>query len=555
MPTRGVVRRALEQERAAIRRALFAGLLVTFSTIGLSGTSAWLIVRSAQEPVVLSLTVPMGLVQLFALSKAAGRYLERTQTHRAALGVMGHVRASVARLLEPLVPSGLGPNSADVVDVVLRDVERVQDLLTAVAGPLITSVVAGLVTVAVAGIVVPWTALILLTGLAVSAVALPLLASRLGEASEGEMDRVRSEMVSLFDRIAQGGDEYVMTGASLSLERELNALEDRFDRALHRRTAMMGVISGLTAMVSGLCVIGVVALTAVALRRGEVGAALLAVPALLSVTALELVGGVAPSLVGLRGDRTAMSRLEDLSDIEAPVKEPELPGPLDGGAHELVANGVGRNFEGHQVISNVSLQLAKGDVVVLEGPSGGGKTTLARVLAKFLDPSQGSLRIGTSRYEDLQSRQVRELVGFVDDAPHVFATSFAGNLRIARPGASVEELEAAVETSGLSPLLSTMPEGLDTQLGGASTGLSGGEQRRLGVARELLLRRPVVIFDEPTEGLDEETAANVMASIVNHYRDGAVLVISHRDADLVNATRRVVLRDAALVEQTHVPVL
>jgi thiol reductant ABC exporter CydC subunit len=542
-------------ERPALRRALWSGLLVTLSTIGLSGTSAWLIVRSAQEPVVLSLTVPMGLVQLFALSKAAGRYVERTQTHRAALGVMGHVRASVARLLEPLVPAGLGPQSADVVDVVLRDVERVQDLLTAVAGPLITSFAAGLVAVVVTGLVVPWSSLALLAGLSLCAVALPLLAGRLGERSENEIDGVRSQMVSLFDRAAQGGDEYVMAGASTSLEDELDALEIRFDSALHRRTAMMGVISGLTTLVSGLCVVAVVAITAVALRRGDLAPALLAVPALLSVTALELVGGVAPSLVGLRGDRAALSRLEGLDDIEPPVKEPEREGLLDPVSNELAATGLARSFDGQRVLSGVELRVDAGDVVVLEGPSGGGKTTLARLLAKFLDPSGGSLRLGASPYAQLRSRQVRERVGYVDDAPHVFATSFAGNLRIASPHATDEELAAVIETAGLAALVATMPEGLATSLGGASTGLSGGEQRRLGVARELLLRRPVAIFDEPTEGLDEETAANVMASIVNHYRDGAVLVISHRDADLVNATRRVVLRDAALVEQAHVPVL
>ena len=123
MATDHVLRHALGVERTALRRAVLAGLLVSLSTIGLSGTSAWLIVRAAQEPAVLSLTVPMGLVQLFALAKAAGRYLERTQTHRAALGVLGHVRASVARLLEPLVPAGLGPRSSDVVDLVVRDVD------------------------------------------------------------------------------------------------------------------------------------------------------------------------------------------------------------------------------------------------------------------------------------------------------------------------------------------------------------------------------------------------------------------------------------------------
>ena len=548
MRVRGVVHNALGLERRSLRRAILAGLLVTFSTIGLSGTSAWLIVRAAQEPAVLSLTVPMGLVQLFALSKAAGRYVERTQTHRAALGVMGHVRASVARLLEPLVPAGLGPDSAGIVDVVLRDVERVQDLLTAVAGPLLTSAAAGVATILITGIIVPWTALTLFVGLAISAVALPMFAARLGERSENEMDLVRRELTSLFDRAAQGGDEYVMAGASESLVRDLEGLEVRFDRAQRRRTTMMGVITGLTTLISGLCVVASVALTAVALREGRISTALLAVPALLSIAALELVGAVAPSLVGLRGERAALGRLQGIASVTAPVREPEEPVVLDRASDVVRARSVARSFDGQSVLVDASLVLGPGDVVVLGGPSGGGKTTLARLLAKFLDPSGGSLELGSASYAGLSSHQVRERVGFVDDAPHVFSTSLAGNLRIASPHASDEELLMALATAGLTPLLASLPDGLGTRLGGATTGLSGGEQRRLGVARELLVDRPVVVFDEPTEGLDERTAAEVIDAIVEHYEPSALLIISHRDGDYVNATRRMALRNGTLVE-------
>ena len=540
------------RERTSIRGALSAGLLVSLSTIGLSGTSAWLIVRAAQEPAVLSLTVPMGLVQLFALAKAAGRYLERTQTHRAALGILGHVRARVARLLEPLVPAGLGPHSADVVDVVIRDVDRVQDLLTAVAGPLLTSGVAGVVTVAICAAIIPFSALSLFVALVFVAIALPYSAARLGQRAEHDLDDVRGAMVTLFDRVAQGGDEYVMTGASDQLEQELRDLEQRFDRAQRRRTLVTGTISGLTTLVSGVCVAVTVGCTSLALRSGHLAPALVAVPALLSVTSLELVSGVAPLLAGLRGDRAALARLEALSGAVAPVVEPDQGASVGGSFEELRVEHASVSFDHVRALDDVVFEVSRGDVVAIGGPSGGGKTTLARVLAKFLDPDQGSVRVGDVAYAALRSSQVRESVGFVDDAPHVFATSLAGNLRIARPFASDLELVRALERAGLSTLLASMPEGLDTVLGGANTGLSGGEQRRLGLARELLVSRSVVVLDEPTEGLDEETASDVMDRIVDECSHGVVLVISHRDADSLRATRRVTLDHGRLTEETKV---
>ncbi len=544
----GLVSEALAREAPAVRRALYAGLLVGFATVGLAGTSAWLIVRAAQRPAVLSLSVPMGLVQLFALAKAAARYVERTQTHRAALGVMGHVRASVARLLEPLVPAGLGPRSSEVVDVVLGDVERVQDLLTAVAGPLITSALAGLVTVVVVGFIVPTAALVLFLGLIVSVIALPWTAALLGERSENEIESVRVEMTSLVDRAAQSGDEYVMAGAPQVLVRDLSELEDRLDRALARSSAVKGVVNALTTLVAAATSLAVVALTASARREGVLALGLVAVPALLSGAVLELVGVAAPSIVGLRGDRAALERLERLRSYDPPVNEPLETTSFDDREGDVVLTNVSQRFDDVAVLSNVNARIGAGDFVVLEGPSGSGKSTLARLVAKFLDPDEGTLSLGTREYATLSSHQVRERVGFVDDAPHVFATSLARNMRIAEPTASIEEIRTALALAGLGPLLDNMPEGLDTQLGGATTGLSGGEQRRLGVARELLTSRRIAVFDEPTEGLDETTAGELMAALREHYATGSVVVISHQSADQVGATCMWQLRDATLSE-------
>jgi thiol reductant ABC exporter CydC subunit len=543
------LRDALVRERVALWRALAAGSLVSLSSVGLAGTSAWLIVRAAQRPAILSLTVPMGLVQLFALSKAAGRYVERVQTHRAVLGVMGHLRERVACLLEPLIPAGLGPRSADVVDVVLRDVERVQDLLTVVAGPLLTSVIAGLVTVMITGFVAPWTALSLTAALLIGAVLLPGVAQRLGANCESTMDRVRSQMVTFFDDVAQSGEEFIMTGASLGLDRRLEAFEREFDQAQNRRHAITGLVDGLNTLIAGGAVMAAFGFTVLAVHRGNVSQALIAVPVLLSVAALELVGAVTPALVGLGGDRAALSRIESLRESSLPVSEPVIAGRTIDSNSSVTLHDVSHKFDDLRVLRDVAFRLSPGDVVVLSGRSGGGKTTLARLLARFLDPSQGSIDLDDTAYRSLLSSQVRSHVGFVDDAPHVFSTTLEANLRIARPSATQEELLEACRGAGLRSLLESLPEGLATELGGPTTGLSGGERRRLGIARELLVNHPVVVFDEPTEGLDEDSAEFVLGRIRDRYHLGVVLIISHRIPNGLCATRRLELNEGSVTEE------
>lgn len=525
---------ALARERVTLARALAAGVAMALATLGLAGTSGWLIVRAAQRPPVLALSVPMGLVQLFALAKAGLRYLERTETHRGALATMGHVRASVARVVEPLAPAGLGPRSAEVVDAVVRDVERVQSVLAAVAGPLLASAAAGLVGVAVSGLLVPASAGALGVGLLAVLVGGPALAARGGARAEREAEAARRDLVALFDDAAQAGEELALNGAGTRLRARLDALEDRHDAAARRRARVGGLTAGLAAGATGLTALAVALVSVRALEAGRLAPALVAVPTLLALAALELAGSVAPGAVGLAADRDALARVDALCDRPPPVREPAAGTRPPAGA--LRAAGVGVELAGAVLWRDVALALEAGDVAVVTGPSGSGKTTLARVLARFLDPTAGTLELGGVDYRDLAGEAVRSRVGLSEDEPHVFDTTLAANLRVAAPGATESDLLAALDAVGLGDLLDRLPEGLATRLAHGA-GLSGGERRRLGLARELLADRPIAVLDEPTEGLDEETARAVLERLVGE-RGRALLIVSHHDADLALARSR-----------------
>ena len=549
----GVVGEALGRERVAVRRALGAGLLVTLCTVGLSSTSGWLIVRSAQRPGVLSLTVAMGLVQLFALAKAAGRYLERTQTHRAALAVMGHVRARVARDIEPLLPAGLGPRSADVVDTVIGDVDRVQDLLTAVAGPLLTSVAAGVLSSVMIGVMSPRAGGVLAVALVIDALALPELARRLGRGSAEDLEEVHAELTEFFDRVCQSGDEFIMVGASTHLTRRLEQLEDRRDAAQRRRRDVVGVVAALGTLVNGIATIAVAWLSIDEVRRGSLNVALVAVPALTTMAALDMVSSLVTSVVSAARDHAALARLNSLSQRVWPVRRVATSAGRGDFAPSLGLEDVTHSYDGARVLSGVSQHLGRGESVVVSGPSGGGKTTLARLMVKFLDPTSGEVTLDGSSYSRLPEATVRSTVGLVDDAPYVFAATLADNLRVANPGATDEELAAACGAAGLGDFLRSLPDGLATRIGGARVGMSGGERRRLGVARELLSGRTVAIFDEPTEGLDDPSAHALLTSLRAHYRDGALVVISHQDGSRLIGARQWRVVGGGLVEESRDP--
>jgi len=166
------------------------------------------------------------------------------------------------------------------------------------------------------------------------------------------------------------------------------------------------------------------------------------------------------------------------------------------------------------------------------GPSGSGKSTLAALLMRFLDPARGSVSLGGVELERLAPDDVRRTVGLVDDDPHVFATSVAENVRLARPGADDAAVAAALHDAGLGSWLAELTDGLDTRIGDGAAEVSGGERARLAVARSLLADQRVLVLDEPTAHLDHATAALLAAQVLDGHAGRSVVWITHEPLGL-----------------------
>lgn len=228
--------------------------------------------------------------------------------------------------------------------------------------------------------------------------------------------------------------------------------------------------------------------------------------------------------------RVALARIFELFDTAPEVTEAEKPWPLPLVAREIRLEGVTMHHGREPVLQNASLAIPAGSLTAIIGPSGAGKSTLADLLVRFLDPVGGRVTIDGADLRDLSLADLRARVLLVDQAPFLFNATIAQNIAFARPEASPEQIASAASAAGLDALIARLPEGLATRTGERGLALSAGERHRIAIARALLRQPDVLILDEPTAALDEETERVVALGLRRALPHATLIVITHKPA-------------------------
>ena len=247
--------------------------------------------------------------------------------------------------------------------------------------------------------------------------------------------------------------------------------------------------------------------------------------------------------------RVSLGRVHEILDVEPEVVEPPGAAALPAVQGELALDDVTLSFDrGAPVLEHVSLKAPAGACLAIVGPSGGGKSTIADLLLRFLDPDAGAVRLDGRDLRTLRLRDLRARVALVEQEPAVFHASIAENIRYARPEATDGEVRAAAEAAGLAGLLARLPEGCATVVGERGAALSAGERQRLALARALLVGPSVLVLDEPTAALDPESEQQVADGFGKVMRGRTTVVITHRAALARRADRVAVLDGSRVVE-------
>ncbi|WP_205862716.1 thiol reductant ABC exporter subunit CydC [Planosporangium thailandense] len=530
--------------------AVLFGVLAAGSAIGLTATSAWLISRAAQHPPVLYLTVAIVAVRTFGIARGVFRYVERLAGHDAAFGVLTRLRVLAYQRLERLAPAALPVlRAGDLVGRFVADVDAALDVLVRVVLPYIVAALIGAATAGFLGALLPGAGVVLAAGLLLVAVGVPAIQHTVARRADRRTAPLRGELSAATVDLLRGLPDLVAFGAARRRLAALAETDDRLRRATARSAAGVGLGAGLVALATGACVWAGLALGAGAVRAGTLNGVVLAVVVLTPFAVFDTVSGLPAAAAQLATARAALGRVFSLLDQPDPVSEPAAPAPLPAD-HRLELIGVSARWPGGpDVLHDVDLALSPGRRVAVVGPSGSGKSTLAAVLVRFLDPSAGKVTLGGVDTRDLAGDDVRTVVGLLTDDARLFDTTIRDNLRIGDRGADDERLRAALADARLLEWVDSLPNGLDTMVGEQGSRLSGGQRRRLALARALLAEFPILILDEPTEHLDEETADALTADLLAVTRGRTTVLITHRLTGLAEVDEIVVVDGGRIVQR------
>ncbi|NLU82356.1 thiol reductant ABC exporter subunit CydC [Rhodococcus sp. HNM0569] len=532
----------LELDAWRVTRSILAGIATLGSALALAALSAWLITRAWQMPPVLDLTVAVVAVRALGISRGLFRYLERLSTHDTALRGTTAARAGLYRRLaegEPSAAAGL--RRGDLLARTGADVDTIGDVIVKALVPIAVAVVLALAAVGVLAVISPAAAAVLALALVASGVAAPMMSARAARTAEertvGSRARYADAAVTALDHAA----ELRVTGHLDAALGRASAAERAACDARDRSAVPNAFAAAATPLAIGASVLASLVIGTALYGSTDMSPMALGILVLLPLSAFEATAPLPDAAKALGHARSAARRVVNLLDAAGDA-EPTGGAAWDG-TGVVRADAVRCGWPGGRVTPPIDLDLGPGARIAVVGPSGVGKTTLLMTLAGLLPPVSGTVTVDGVDEASIAPGDLRRHLQFFAEDAHVFDTSVLENLRVVRGDVGEAEARDALHRVGLAEWLDDLPDDLDTRLGGGMRAVSGGQRRRLLLARALLSPAPILLLDEPTEHLDAAAGAELLRALLS--RGGGlvdeartVVVVTHQlptgtDADVV----------------------
>jgi len=536
---------------------LSLGMLLAFATlfasIGLLTLSGWFLAAASVAGLSIAretfnYMLPGAFVRGFAMARTAGRWGERVVSHDATFKLLTDLRIFFFEKLTPLIPGRVGNlRDADILNRLVADVDAMDHVYLRLISPVVISIL-GIASLTVFLCWFDMTLGLTLGGILLALVLTwPLIFYKLGQANGQQLTNNKSSLrVATLDWL-QGHAELVLFGVEPHYRDQIEQQQTKLTQNQATNAMIAGLANGLLMLASGLTMVLMLWLAADGVG-GNAPDPFIALIAFATMASFEMLMPISGAFQYLGQTLTSARRLNEI--VQA---KPEVAFPSQSNqtltTFDLALDNVSFHYPDsqQQVLNQVTVSLSQGQKMAILGQTGSGKSTLLQLLTRSWDPQSGQITIGGQPLSGLSESDLRRSTSVISQRVDILNGSLRDNLLLAQPGASDEQLIDMLVQVGLSKL--TQDVGLDIWLGEGGRQLSGGEKRRIGIARALLHDAPIVLMDEPTEGLDKQTEQQMMALFDQHHQGKTVIYITHRLVGLEQMDAICLLENGEIIEQ------
>lgn len=528
-------------------------IVTLLASIGLLTLSGWFLSASAVVGVAgiysFNYMLPAAGVRGAAIIRTAGRYFERLVSHDATFRVLQHLRVFTFSKLLPLSPAGLARfRQGELLNRVVADVDTLDHLYLRVISPLVGALVVILVVTVGLSVLDVTLALTLGGIMLLTLLVMPPLFYRAGKPAGENITRLRGQYRQHLTSWLQGQAELMLFNASDRYRQQMEKTEARWLDAQRRQAELTALSQALMLLIGGIAVIAMLWLASAGVGGDTQPGALIALFVFCALAAFEALAPVTGAFQHLGQVIASAKRITQITEQEPEVAFPQGEGQtLDRVSLRLHQVTFSYPQQPSPALEKVSLQIEAGEHIAILGRTGCGKSTLLQLLTRAWDPAEGEILLNNQLLGQFNEATLRRAMSVVPQRVHLFSATLRDNLLLASPGASDARLAQTLERVGLAKLLED--SGLNSWLGEGGRQLSGGELRRLAIARALLHDAPVMLLDEPTEGLDATTESQILDLLAEVMREKTVLMVTHRLRGLARFNQIIVMDNGKIIEQ------
>lgn len=537
--------------RNSLWLSLLFSFLTVFMNVGLLTTSAWLITEAALRPELAALSLAIVGVRFFGIARAVCRYIERYVSHHMAFQGLYGLRCWFYKKLEPLVPAVLNRfSSGEVLGRIMADIETLQFFYLRVIIPPVGAVLLTFIGFYFLSHFSMY--LVVLLGLAfiLGAIVIPygvfLHNCKATDAALGYRSDVKNTIVEslagIMDILTYKQEQPVSDRVSEEFK-TLSMAQQVVERGVNWGDTLLLGLTQLT-MVAGAMIMIPVA------HGSQTEGVFIAVVAISLQSYFEALVPLAISWYHGRESKAAMNRLLSLAEQEPAVVDTGRPSGIEPSAVGIRFDSVSFAYPSEVqklVYDKVSLEIEAAEKVALVGPSGSGKTTLLTLLERFYD-YDGQIYLGNQELRTIPISEARSYYGSLTQDSYLFHASLEDNIRLAKPTATEEELAQALRFAAIYDWAMALPNGLKTIIGSGGMGVSGGQKQRIALARLWLRNSPILLLDEPLEGLDQVVREEIQSSLHTLMRHKTVICVTHHLGGLEKMDRILFMDHGQIIE-------